>query len=106
MNPQHSVHKPRSIDLEQLLSQLTLEHRAPLILHFYGNLRYEDVASTLGWQRWKVKKRIYEGLCIIRDALGIANRKRSRPAHNQSKRAGPVALLKIESCPLDKRRLQ
>jgi DNA-directed RNA polymerase specialized sigma24 family protein len=105
VNQQKAVRKSRSIELEQLLSQLTIEHRAPLILHSYG-LTYEEIASRLGWQRWKVKKRICEGLCVLRDALGIANRKRSRPAHNQSKRAEPVALLKIESCPLDKRRLR
>jgi DNA-directed RNA polymerase specialized sigma24 family protein len=105
VNQQKAVRKSRSIDLEQLLSQLTVEHRAPLILHSYG-LSYEDVASSLGWQRWKVKKRICEGLCIIRDALGIASPKRSRPARNQSRRAEPVASLKLESCPLDKRRLQ
>jgi len=67
MNPhQQFVRKPRSIDLEQLLSQLTPEHRAPVILHYYGDLTYEGVASRLGWGRWRVKRRIAEGLRIMR----------------------------------------
>src|SRR5207302_2042229 len=52
--------------LEQLLSQLTPEHRAPVILHFYGDMTYESVASRLRWERWRVKKRIAEALGIMR----------------------------------------
>src|SRR2546425_12349737 len=67
MNPhQQVVRNSSSIDLEQLLSQLTPEHRAPVILHYYGDLTYEGVASRLGWERWRVKKRIAEGLRIMR----------------------------------------
>src|SRR5947209_13617143 len=67
MNPhQQVVRKPCSIDLEQLLSKLTPEQRAPVNLHYYEDLTYEGVASRLGWERWRVKRRIAEGLRIMR----------------------------------------
>ena len=105
MNSHQAVRKSRSVDLEQRLSELAFEHRAPLILHSYG-LTYEEIASRLGWERWRVKKRIYEGLCIIRMALGIVPARPSRPSRGQSKGAEPVASPKLDSFPLDTGRLQ
>lgn len=60
-----------SIDIWLVLSQLTREQRAAVILHYYEGLTYESVASRLGWKRWKVKKRIYDARCIMRKVTGI-----------------------------------
>ena len=106
MNSHQAVLKSRSIDLDQLLLQLTLEHRAPLILHCYGNMTYEDFASRLGWQRWKVKKRIYEALSIIRTAMGIVPPMHSRRSRGQSRRAEAVDSPKLDPCRLDTGRSQ
>ncbi len=60
-----------SIDAQRLLSQLTPEQRAAVILHYYEGLTYESVACRLGWKRWKVKKRIYSARCIMRKVTGL-----------------------------------
>jgi hypothetical protein len=61
----------RRIDIAQVLSQLTAEQRSAIVLHYWGNLTCEDVASHLGWEEWKPKKRIYEALCAIRTTWGV-----------------------------------
>ncbi len=60
-----------SIDIRLVLSQLTPEQRAAVVLHYYEGLTYESVASRLGWKRWKVKKRIYAARCIMRKVTGL-----------------------------------
>ena len=85
-----------SIDIQQLLSQLTPDQRAVVILHYYQGLTYEGVASRLGWKRWKVKKQIYSARCVMRKVTGLRlGRSRRLPPptthRNSVERSGGVA---------------
>jgi hypothetical protein len=65
------------IDLMEALSRLTEEQRAAVIGHYLRDASYENLAKTLGWEKWKPKKRVYEGLCAIRALWGVRLPERS-----------------------------
>lgn len=60
-----------SIDGEKLLSQLSPELRRVMRLRFFDNLRYQEIENKLGYQPWKTKRLISEGLCSLRKLCGV-----------------------------------
>ena len=58
-----------AVDPEQLgqcLALLSTEHREALVLRFYENLSYEDIARVTGTSIGTVRSRIYYGKCALR----------------------------------------
>jgi hypothetical protein len=64
------------IDIVKALSRLTEEQRQAVLFHYWRNQTCEDMATSLGWRKWKPKKRIFEALCTIRSLWGIRLRER------------------------------
>jgi DNA-directed RNA polymerase specialized sigma24 family protein len=56
--------------LDQLVLNLTPEQFVAVILHYFGGLTYQDIASRTGWPYWEVKKHIHAALSGIRNCWG------------------------------------
>jgi alkylated DNA repair dioxygenase AlkB len=68
---QEVVRESRISGILRALSQLPPELRKVILLRYFDELTYEGVASTLGWEPWKAKKKISEALSSLRELCGV-----------------------------------
>lgn len=66
-------------DLREALLQLPLEQRSALILRYYHDLSYEEIAGALACPLGTVRSRIHNGLARLRRALAEEVSGRERP---------------------------
>jgi RNA polymerase sigma-70 factor (ECF subfamily) len=67
----------RRLDIDEALAQLPRNRRDPILLAFFGDLTYADVARRLGVPEGTVKTRIREGLrqlgvLLVDPAIAVA----------------------------------
>jgi len=55
--------------LMRVVSRLDDKHRTALILRYFNDLSYKDIADVLGIPLGTVKSRIYNALCLLREQM-------------------------------------
>lgn len=55
--------------VQEALASLDEKYRAPLVLYYYGDLEYKEIAETLGLPEGTVKTRIHRAKLALRDFL-------------------------------------
>jgi len=58
--------------VERAMASLSEDKRAALLLRFDHGLRYEEIASTLGWSLSKAKVEVHRARLKLRAALDAA----------------------------------
>jgi len=59
----------RELLVQEALAALDEKYRAPLVLRFYGDLEYKEIAEALGLPEGTVKTRIHRAKSALRDWL-------------------------------------
>lgn len=59
----------RRSHVQEALASLDEKYRTPLVLRFYGELNYRDIAEALGVPKGTVKTRIHRGKQALKDRL-------------------------------------
>jgi RNA polymerase sigma factor (sigma-70 family) len=63
-----------SLDLERAIDRLTQEQRVPLLLHFYMDLTFEQVALVLGLSMTAARSRVYRSLDRLRVSMDFTGK--------------------------------
>ncbi len=58
-----------ALDLDRALDRLSAEERLPLLLHFYMDMTFEQVATAVGISMTAARSRIYRALDRLRSEL-------------------------------------
>jgi RNA polymerase sigma-70 factor (ECF subfamily) len=64
--PDMTRQKIREIQVQKMLNQLSENHRVVVVLKFYDNMTYEEIADVLCCPLGTVKSRIHEGMKHLR----------------------------------------
>lgn len=59
----------RRSQVQEALESLDEKYRTPLVLRFYGELEYRDIAEALGVPEGTIKTRIHRGKKALKDRL-------------------------------------
>jgi RNA polymerase sigma-70 factor (ECF subfamily) len=59
----------RGIQIRQRLDRLPYNYRAPLVLRYYNELSYKEIAEVLSLPEGTVKTRIHRGKMALKEAL-------------------------------------
>lgn len=63
------VHNAPDPMLAQAIRTLSIDHRSLLVLRYYANMPYSEIASTLGWPIGSVGPRLSDALATLRKEL-------------------------------------
>lgn len=59
------------IDIQKILSMMTIEHRQVLVLRYYYDLPVKDMADHLGISEVAVRSRLHRAKSEVKDALKL-----------------------------------
>ena len=69
LSPEHVLQRERQRDLERAVAGLSTKLRDVVVLRFCAELGYEDIAETLDIPTGTVKRRLFDAMAKLRDAL-------------------------------------
>jgi len=65
----HVAEEDRHAEIREALNGLPYSYRAPLILRFYNDLAYQDIAMVLSIPEGTVKTRIHRGKAMLKERI-------------------------------------
>ena len=69
LSPEHVLQRERQRDLERAVADLSTKLRDVVVLRFCAELSYDEIAETLDIPMGTVKRRLFDAMAKLRDAL-------------------------------------
>ena len=97
--PEHTtLSREQSVEIQQLLGQLDADYRTPLILRYWENLSYEEIAASMELTVPAVKSRLFRARQRVADLLAKREVATLPPS---SGNAGTRPALRRQTAPAD-----